>query len=309
MVYTSIQTIDGNVGIGTSSTTYALDVRGPTSLEAVTTSSINIANITYPFIPSGMIAMWSGSTTSLPAGWSLCDGGGTPARPNLKERFILGYGTTYAQIGATGGQFQKSISTSIMASHSHPSQLGNNVTGHGHNTSSGAPHTHNTQSDGKHDHQFNTSNTQHAHNFVSQAGSHQHTNTAASGSHLHYNYIVDTRISSAAPAIYNAGGSGSWWTVYSLFSYDLANRPTEPAGHTHAVSDTHQHNMIDNNPHYHNTDASNHTHQVIGVVGPHTHQHTPAGTHSHTLQIGQTGNTFNIDCKPPYYVLAYIIKD
>ena len=46
--------------------------------------------------------MWSGSIGSIPSGWALCDGGGTPARPDLRDQFIVGAGSTYA-IGATGG--------------------------------------------------------------------------------------------------------------------------------------------------------------------------------------------------------------
>ena len=51
-------------------------------------------------IPSGAIVMWSGSIGSIPAGYYLCDGqNGTP---NLKDRFVVGAGNTYA-VGNTGG--------------------------------------------------------------------------------------------------------------------------------------------------------------------------------------------------------------
>jgi len=51
-------------------------------------------------IPIGTIVMWSGSIPSIPAGWRLCDGvGGTP---NLRDRFVVGAGTTYS-VGGTGG--------------------------------------------------------------------------------------------------------------------------------------------------------------------------------------------------------------
>lgn len=43
--------------------------------------------------------MWSGSIGSIPAGYYLCDGqNGTP---NLKDRFVVGAGNTYA-VGNTG---------------------------------------------------------------------------------------------------------------------------------------------------------------------------------------------------------------
>lgn len=41
----------------------------------------------------GIIVAWSGAIVDIPDGWQLCDGtGGTP---NLRDRFIIGAGTTY----------------------------------------------------------------------------------------------------------------------------------------------------------------------------------------------------------------------
>jgi microcystin-dependent protein len=63
-------------------------------------------------IPSGVIVMWSGSLLTIPTGWALCDGtGGTP---NLRDRFIVGAGTTYA-VGATGG----SLTSAAAGGHTH----------------------------------------------------------------------------------------------------------------------------------------------------------------------------------------------
>jgi len=58
-------------------------------------------------IPSGVIAIWSGSIGSIPAGWLLCDGSG--GTPDLRDKFVPGAGTSYA-VGATGGN----------VSHTHP---------------------------------------------------------------------------------------------------------------------------------------------------------------------------------------------
>ena len=55
-------------------------------------------------IPLGGIIMWSGSIAAIPAGWALCDGAihsGQPT-PDLRNRFIVGAGVTYA-VGGTGG--------------------------------------------------------------------------------------------------------------------------------------------------------------------------------------------------------------
>lgn len=53
-----------------------------------------------PVGPSGIIVMWSGSSSAIPAGWALCDGqNGTP---DLRDRFVVGAGNAYAA-GNTGG--------------------------------------------------------------------------------------------------------------------------------------------------------------------------------------------------------------
>jgi len=58
-------------------------------------------------IPHGVIVMWSGSQASIPTGWALCDGqNGTP---NLKDRFVIAAGNTYA-IGSNGGSATKNLS-------------------------------------------------------------------------------------------------------------------------------------------------------------------------------------------------------
>jgi hypothetical protein len=39
-------------------------------------------------LPSGIIAMWSGTVATIPAGWVLCDGNNST--PDLRDRFIVG---------------------------------------------------------------------------------------------------------------------------------------------------------------------------------------------------------------------------
>lgn len=46
------------------------------------------------------IALFSGATTAIPVGWALCDG--TGGLPDLRDKFIVGAGNTYA-VGGTGG--------------------------------------------------------------------------------------------------------------------------------------------------------------------------------------------------------------
>jgi hypothetical protein len=73
--------------------------------------------------PSGLIAMWSGSIATIPAGWLLCNG--TSGTPDLRNRFIVGAGSTYA-VAATGGS-----ADAIVVSHTHT------VTDSGHSHTTG----------------------------------------------------------------------------------------------------------------------------------------------------------------------------
>ncbi len=61
--------------------------------------------------PAGGIIMWSGAAGAVPTGWALCDG--SKGTPNLRDRFVIGAGSSYAP-GATGGA----------ATHSHTASAG-----------------------------------------------------------------------------------------------------------------------------------------------------------------------------------------
>lgn len=74
-------------------------------------------------LPAGVIVMWSGSIASIPAGWYLCNG--SNGTPDLRDRFVVGAGTTYAVAGTGGSK------DAIVVSHSHT-------------TSSDGSHTHTT---------------------------------------------------------------------------------------------------------------------------------------------------------------------
>lgn len=68
------------------------------------------------FFPSGGIIIWSGSAASIPSGWLLCNG--ASGTPDLRDRFVVGAGSTYA-VGATGGAATITLSTSDIPSHTH----------------------------------------------------------------------------------------------------------------------------------------------------------------------------------------------
>jgi len=62
-------------------------------------------------IPSGMISLWYGSIGSIPSGWYLCDG--SNGTPDLRDRFVVGAGSTYS-VAATGGS-----ADAVVVSHTH----------------------------------------------------------------------------------------------------------------------------------------------------------------------------------------------
>jgi hypothetical protein len=85
------------------------------------------ANISIPTVPSGGIIMWSGSIATIPAGFLLCDG--TNGTPDLRNRFIVGAGSTYTP-GNTGGADTVTLTTAQIPSHTHTATV--NDPGHQH---------------------------------------------------------------------------------------------------------------------------------------------------------------------------------
>ena len=63
-------------------------------------SALALASQVAGGVPTGVICLWSGLVTAIPDGWALCNG--SNGTPNLRDRFIVGAGSTYAP-GATGG--------------------------------------------------------------------------------------------------------------------------------------------------------------------------------------------------------------
>lgn len=89
-------------------------------------NSTQLATTAFVFqnsVPIGAILMWGGSILSLPQGYALCDG--TAGTPDLRNRFIVGSGSTYST-GSTGGS-----ADAVVVSHNHTTQVTD--PGHTHN--------------------------------------------------------------------------------------------------------------------------------------------------------------------------------
>ena len=110
-------TVGGNL-IVTGTATGATPTVSDDSTKFATTAFVR------DIIPSGVIVMWSGSVASIPTGWFLCDGNNST--PDLRNRFIVGAGSTYSVAG-TGGS-----ADAIVVSHTHTATVTEPNSGQGH---------------------------------------------------------------------------------------------------------------------------------------------------------------------------------
>jgi hypothetical protein len=124
-----VSTGTGNVVYSNSPTISSPTLTGtplaPTA--AVSTDNTQIATTAFvrDIIPTGIISMWSGSIATIPSGWFLCDG--SNGTPDLRNRFVVGAGSTYA-VAATGGS-----ANAIVVSHTHTATSSVSDPGHTHN--------------------------------------------------------------------------------------------------------------------------------------------------------------------------------
>jgi len=88
--------------------------------EVIEISDSGIVNkvngVEFYMVPKGAIIMWYGSIANIPAGWTLCNG--TNGTPDLRDRFIVGAGSSY-EVGNTGGANQVALTTAQLPAHSH----------------------------------------------------------------------------------------------------------------------------------------------------------------------------------------------
>lgn len=186
--------------------------------------------------PTGLIAMWYGSTASVPTGWGLCDGStyakmdasGNIVSPNLRDRFVIGAGSTYA-VAATGGSLAAITSSA---------------------TSAGTP-AGTTASDGAHTHTGATGSTV---LDATQIPAHTHT-------------VTQKMVSG------NTLGAGAWSGILLDATSNLGqvNQTTPVAsgsaggglGHTHTISSDGAHTHT-----FTGTALATHTHTITPVLPP-----------------------------------------
>jgi microcystin-dependent protein len=113
----------------------------PNITGAVTASH---ADLNTRLFPTGGIIFWSGSIGSIPLGWLLCDG--TNGTPDLRDRFVVGAGSSYV-VGATGGAGSVALAETHIPIHTHTvsgtTRCHSNDHSHSGNTGTAGAHSHN----------------------------------------------------------------------------------------------------------------------------------------------------------------------
>jgi microcystin-dependent protein len=163
-------------------------------------------------VPVGTVLMWAGSDANVPTNWLLCNGaaisrstysdlfnslgsgfgGGNGSTtfniPDMRDRFVVGAGTTYSRNGK-GGSVSVTLSTAQLASHNH-GNTGSTTPSHTHGISSSGTHGHalDYSSSGGINHGVTAMGTKlgTSSGIVGTSGAHTHTTSSQSGgSHLH----------------------------------------------------------------------------------------------------------------------------
>ena len=95
----------------TTSPTFTGSPLAPTQASNTNNTTIATTAFVRSVIPAGIVLLWSGSVATIPVGWALCDGSG--GTPDLRDKFVVGAGSSYA-VGAAGG-----TKDAVVVSHTH----------------------------------------------------------------------------------------------------------------------------------------------------------------------------------------------
>ena len=120
--------VDANASYDILAAAVSFAPTGTLSSTNVQNAIVELLNELSPFVvPSGGIIIWSGSSASIPSGWALCNG--TNGTPDLRDRFVVGAGSSYS-VGNTGG-----TKDAVVVSHSHSATSTVSDPGHNHTAS------------------------------------------------------------------------------------------------------------------------------------------------------------------------------
>ena len=263
-----------------------------TKWEVVSGSSVGAS------VPVGTIVMYNGDTA--PSGWALCDGGG--GRPDLRDKFIVGSGSSYNR-GSTGG-----YADAIVVNHNHNAgtQSANHTHAPGNSMATNFTGDHFHQQSGSGSGTTGNQSVNHYHTIGSNKpdGSAGTWNvTTSGGAHVHQQYR--NNYSNSHP--YDSHGYGRGSSNTSI----ATGVETGSSNHSHTIDLTgvttggidqnHTHNFnfnISGNTTY--SSIGNHAHNINGNTG------NESANHNHNINAeGSSGSGRNI---PPYYAITFIIK-
>jgi len=189
-------------------------------------NTTQVANTAYvrgeltTLIPSGIIVLWSGSVASIPTGWVLCNGANST--PDLRDRFVVGAGSTYA-VNATGGANTVTLDATMIPAHTHSLSASGTTSGQ----SAGHTHTFSGTTSGQSaTHSHAVSDPGHRHEVKAYAG--LGSSTAS----------VDSNVTPSTASIY----SSSVTTGITLGNASADHTHTY-SGTTSAVSGDHTHTV------------------------------------------------------------------
>lgn len=268
----------------------------------------NVRNLSTEsgLLPSGAIVPWHGAISALPAGWRLCNGQGDT--PDLRDRFIVTAGRRYG-LRATGGQASISHNHAVSVQTGGPSSLVN-VGIVNHIRSAHPQHSH-TMSGNTESTSIDNRPPYYALAFM------QLMFAALPGgqSILHWNESLLTGANGLVPK----GLIAAWedttpppgWALCNgqNGTPDLRDRFIVGAGGSYAVgarggSETTKHShsySIPNTAKHQSGDDPYAGRPVVGREGQiayYNHTHTASGTTSEV----------ELENRPPYYALAFIMK-